>query len=168
MGRPVAEANTATRVPEDVRARFDYLSQNGNSNCSRQFIEAIPTMPVVARLQGSCCSPMNLHRYSEQLEGLKAYRSIGSIPADPYDIEAGLAARLLSYYELKLSPREQAAYDYAMANSAEGGPCCCQCWRWAVYGGLAKHLIRDLQFTGDQIARIWDLSDGCGGDSHVH
>jgi hypothetical protein len=30
---------------------------------------------------------------------------------------------------------------------------------------LAKHLIRDRQFTGDQIARIWDLSDGCGGTS---
>jgi hypothetical protein len=168
VGRPVAEANTATRVPEDVRARFDYLSQNGNSNCSRQIIEAIPTMPVMARLQGSCCSPMNLHRYSEQLEGLQAYRSIESIPADPYDIEAGLAAKLLAYYELELSPREQAAYDYAMDNSAEGGPCCCECWRWAVYGGLAKYLIRDRQFTGDQIARIWDLSDGCGGDSHVH
>ena len=168
VGRPVAEANTATRVPEDVRARFDYLSQNGDSNCSRQFMESIRTMPVMARLQGSCCSPMNLHRYSEQLEGLKAYRDIDLIPADPYDIEAGLAAKLLSYYELELSPSEQAAYDYAMANSAEGGPCCCQCWRWAVYGGLAKHLIRDRQFTGDQIARIWDLSDGCGGDSHVH
>src|ERR671919_3121732 len=100
VGRPVAEANTATRVPEDVRARFDYLSQNGNSNCSSQFIEAIPAMPVVARLQGSCCSPMNLHRYSEQLEGLKAHRNIGLVPRDPYDIEAGLAAKLLSYYEM--------------------------------------------------------------------
>jgi hypothetical protein len=154
VGRPVADANTATRVPEEVRARFDYLSQNGNSNCSLQFIEAIPTMPVMVRLQGSCCSPMNLHRYSEQLEGLKAYRNIDLIPPDPYDIEVGLAARLLSYYELELSPGEQAAYDYAMANSVEGGPCCCECWRWAVYGGLAKHLIRDRQFAGEQIARI--------------
>ena len=168
VARSLAEANPATEIPPDVRARFDYLSNNGNSNCSRQFIESIPTMPVMARLQGSCCSPMNLHRYSEQLEGLEAYRDIDLIPSDPYDIEAGLAARLLAYYELELSPREQAAYDYAMANSAEGGPCCCECWRWAVYGGLAKHLIRDRQFTGDQIARIWDLSDGCGGDSHVH
>ena len=168
VAKSLAEANPATEIPPDVRARFDYLSQNGNSNCSRQFTESIRTMPVMALLQGSCCSPMNLHRYSEQLEGLRAYRDIDLIPPDPYNFEAGLAAELLSYSELELSPSEQATYDYAMANSVEGGPCCCQCWRWAVYGGLAKHLIRDRQFTGDQIARIWDLSDGCGGDSHVH
>jgi hypothetical protein len=164
----VSRADTASDIPEEVRARFEYLSQNGNSNCSRQFMEAISNMPVTARLQGSCCGPMSLHRYSEQLDGLEAYRDIPAIPPDPYDIDAGLAAKLMSYYEADLSPSEQAAYDYAMANSAEGGPCCCECWRWAVYGGLAKHLIRNRQFSGEEIARVWDLSDGCGGDSHVH
>ncbi|MDX8512687.1 hypothetical protein [Mesorhizobium captivum] len=58
---------------------------------------------------------------------------------------------------------EQKAYDYAMANSEEKGPCCCPCWRWKVYGGLAKYLIHEHRFTGEQIVDVWDLSDGCGG-----
>src|SRR3546814_4418591 len=125
-------------------------------------------MPAEARLQGSCCSPMDLHRYGEQVEGLKAFIDIDLIPPDPYDIPAPLAARLLQLDETALTPQQQAAYDDAMRNSNEGGPCCCRCWRWAVYGGLAKHLIRDRGFSGEQIARIWDLSDGCGGTTHVH
>lgn len=148
--------------------RFAYLSTHGNSNCSRQFMESIATMSPMMRLQGSCCSPMDLHRYGGQVEGLKAYADLPMIPADPYDIPAGLAAELMSSYDLDLTAVEQAAYDHAMANSNEGGPCCCRCWRWQVYGGLAKRLIRERGFTGDQIAGLWDLSDGCGGDSHVH
>jgi hypothetical protein len=75
----------------------------------------------------------------------------------------------MPYYALELSSAEQAAWHYAMANSNEGGPCCCRCWRWVVYGGLAKLLIREHGFTGDEIATIWDLSDGCGGaGDHVH
>ncbi len=156
------------RGAEDLRARFDYLSANGNSNCSRQFMEKIRTLPAEARLQGSCCSPMDFHRYGEQIEGLKAFAAIDVIPPDPYDIAAPLAARLMQFYDVTLTPAQQAAYDYATQNSNERGPCCCRCWRWVVYGGLAKHLIRDRGFTGEQIARIWDLSDGCGGTSHVH
>jgi hypothetical protein len=158
----------ASQASDELRARFEYLSKNGNSNCSRQFMDAIPSMPAEARLQGSCCSPMDFHRYSEQIHGLKAFAEINLIPPDPYDIPAPLAARLMQFYETALTPDQQAAYDYAMRNSNERGPCCCRCWRWAVYGSLAKHLIRDRSFGGEQIARIWDLSDGCGGTSHVH
>ena len=167
----VAVPVAASGVPQgahDLQARFEYLSKNGNSNCSRQFMEKIPSMPADARLQGSCCSPMDLHRYGEQIGGLKAFADIDLIPPDPYDIPASLAARLLQLDETALTPQQQAAYGAAMRNSNEGGPCCCRCWRWAVYGGLAKHLIRDRGFSGEQIARIWDLSDGCGGTSHVH
>lgn len=156
------------RGADNLRARFDYLSVNGNSNCSRQFMEKIRTMPAEARLQGSCCSPMDFHRYGEQIAGLKALAHIDVIPPDPYDIAAPLAARLMQFYDVTLTPVQQAAYDYAAQNSNERGPCCCRCWRWAVYGGLAKHLIRDRGFSGEQIAKIWDLSDGCGGTSHVH
>ena len=152
----------------DLRGRFEYLSTNGNSNCSRQFMDAIPSMPAEARLEGSCCSPMDFHRYGEQIQGLKAFAEIELIPPDPYDIPAPLAARLMQLYETALTPVQQAAYDYAMQNSNEGGPCCCRCWRWAVYGGLAKHLLRDHSFGGEQVAKIWDLSDGCGGTSHAH
>lgn len=156
-------------VPEEVRTTFEYLSKNGNSNCSPEFMKSVSSMPAVALLQGSCCSPMDLHRYHEQTGGLKAYAGVDLIPPDPYNIPAALAARLMEFYEAPLSPAQQAAYDYAMKNSNEGGPCCCECWRWVTYGGLGKHLIRDRGFSGEQIAQIWDLSDGCGGEgSHAH
>jgi hypothetical protein len=166
-GGPATSTETAVSS-EDLRARFEHLSAHGNSNCSRQFMMSIPTMPADARLQGSCCSPMEFHRYGEQIEGLKAFADIDVIPVDPYDIPAPLAAKLMQFYEISLSATQQASYDYAMQHSKEGGPCCCPCWRWVVYGGLAKHLIRDRNFGGEQIARIWDLSDGCGGDGHAH
>jgi hypothetical protein len=148
--------------------KFDYLSQNGNSSCSVAFRESISSMPDTRRLRGSCCSPMSWHRYSEQVEGLKKYRNIPEIPPDPYDIEASLAKGLMSYYDMKLTPEEQKVYDYAMENSNEKGPCCCKCWRWYVYGGLGKYLIRNYKFTGEQVAEVWNLSDGCGGDEHNH
>lgn len=151
-----------------LKRRFDHLSRNGNSNCSPQFLESIATMPPTALLQGSCCSQMDEHRYIEQVKGLRRFKEVSMIPADPYDIPAGLAQKLIPYYELELNETEQAAYDYAMANSNEQGPCCCRCWRWHVYGGLAKHLIRERDFTGEQVADVWDLSDGCGGEDHVH
>lgn len=149
--------------------RFDYLSKNGNSNCSAEFAASIATMPGMTRLQGSCCSPMDVHRYVEQVKGLRKYAAVPEIPSDPYDIPAGLAQRLISHTDDALAPDEQRAYDYAMANSGEKGPCCCPCWRWQVFGGLAKYLIRGRGFTGEQIVEIWDLSDGCGGGAeHRH
>lgn len=163
-----AAAAADPMASQQTRAHFEYLSTHGNSNCSREFIEAIPSMPAEARLQGSCCSPMSHHRYVEQRQGLESFRTLEVVPPDPYDIPAPLASKLMSFYELDLSEVERAAYDYASANSDEGGPCCCRCWRWQVYGGLAKHMIREQGYSGEQIATLWDLSDGCGGESHVH
>lgn len=153
---------------DEISKRFEFLSKNGNSNCSQSFLDSIASMPEEARLQGSCCGPMDLHHYREQVTGLKAHAAMTEIPADPYDIEAGLAKRLLAAYGTVLKPEQQKAYDEAMAASSEKGPCCCQCWRWHVYGGLGKVLIRDHGFDGEKLARIWDLSDGCGGADHVH
>lgn len=160
-------------VNEALAARLDYLNQNGNSSCSASFRNSISSMTDDARLEGSCCSPMSLHRYSEQVEGLKKFKSvdgqnIDKIPDDPYDIEAGLAKELMSYYDIELAPDEQEVYDYAMQNSSEKGPCCCKCWRWYVYGGLGKYLIKNHGFTGEQVTQVWNLSDGCGGDSEHH
>ncbi len=151
-------------------ARFDYLSRNGNSFCSNSYRDSIASMPDNARLQGSCCSAMSMHRYTEQVKGLEKYKQFPEIPSDPYDIEAGLAKKLSSYYDtIQLSAEEQKEYDYAMQNSKEKGPCCCKCWRWNVYGGLGKYLIKNRNFTGQQVTEIWNLSDGCGGDSdHLH
>ena len=149
--------------------RFEYLSKNGNSNCSAEFMASIATMPPTTRLQGSCCSPMSAHRYVEQVKGLRKYAAVPEIPTDPYDIPAGLAQGLMSHYDEALTQDEQRVYDDAMVKSAEDGPCCCPCWRWQVFGGLAKYLIRERGFTGEQIAETWDLSDGCGGGAeHRH
>ncbi len=155
-------------APEALAAKFDYLSQNGNSSCSASFQKSIPQMSDDSHIKGSCCSQMSFHRYSEQVEGLKKYGNIPEIPPDPYDIEANLAKRLMSYYDIKLTSEEQKAYDYAMENSHEKGPCCCKCWRWYVYGGLGKYLIRNYGFTGEQLTEVWNLSDGCGGDEEHH
>lgn len=149
--------------------RFEYLSTHGNSDCSPAFRASIETMADDARLEGSCCSPMSLHRYSEQVAGLRRFADVGDIPPDPYDIEAKLAKRLLAAYRIELDAAERSAWDDAMAQADEGGPCCCQCWRWQVYGGLGKLLIRERGYSGARVAEVWNLSDGCGGDSdHLH
>lgn len=168
-------SNQGVQITDEVlAAKFSRLSTNGNSSCSGNFKDSIVNLPDENRLQGSCCSPMNLHRYIEQVEGLKKFKeeadqNISEIPDDPYDIEAKLAKKLLLYYDLELTPEEQKAYDYAMENSDEKGPCCCKCWRWYVYGGLGKYLIREKGFTGKQVTEVWNLSDGCGGEGdHVN
>ncbi|MBI3251672.1 MAG: hypothetical protein HYZ62_02040 [Candidatus Andersenbacteria bacterium] len=148
---------------EALAARFEMLSKSGNSSCSATFTDSIMNMPPGARLQGSCCSPMDMHRYSEQVKGLNKYSHIPEIPPDPYDVDAALAKRMQRYYDVELTAQQQAAYDYAMENSHEKGPCCCKCWRWYVYGGLAKYLIQNYGFTGEQVTDVWNLSDGCGG-----
>lgn len=151
-----------------LAARFEELRQNGNSTCSAVFKDSILEMSDRAYIKGSCCSPMSMHRYEEQVEGLKKYADIPEIPIDPYDVDATLVKELLVYYDFRLNSEEQAVYDYAMKHSHEKGPCCCKCWRWYVYGGLAKKLIHERGFTGEQIADIWNLSDGCGGEEeHV-
>jgi|SRR5581483_7436209 len=159
-------ARVAIAAADDDAAlmkRFDFLSQNGNVNCSAEFEASIAKMPLDARLQGACCAPMDSARYITQIKGIRKYADIAEIPPDPYDILAGMAQKLMPYYDLALNSTEQAAYDFAMANSDMRGPCCCQCWRWRVYGGLGKHLIHDRQFTGQQLVDLWNIAQGCGG-----
>ena len=143
--------------------RFDFLSQNTNVDCSAEFEASIAKMPTDAKLQGSCCSPMDSARYLQQIKGIRNYADISEIPPDPYDIPAGMAQTLMPYFSLTLSSAEQAAYDFAMAKSDMRGPCCCQCWRWRVYGGLGKHLIHERQFSGQQLVDLWNIAQGCGG-----
>ncbi|MEK7509084.1 MAG: hypothetical protein AAB605_00040 [Patescibacteria group bacterium] len=168
-----AASTKHTGVPLGVdiarAAKFAELSKSGNSSCSGSFADSIDSMPDGARLKGSCCSPMDPHRYEEQVTGLKTFKDIPEIPPDPYDIDGKLAKQLKAYYDVELSPAEQQAYDYAMQNSNEKGPCCCKCWRWYVYGGLGKLLIQKYGFTREQVTEVWNLSDGCGGPGdHVN
>ncbi|OGK17487.1 hypothetical protein A2774_05585 [Candidatus Roizmanbacteria bacterium RIFCSPHIGHO2_01_FULL_39_12c] len=170
LGLLVADKFATDKVPDAVLiARFEKLSRNGNSSCSGNFSEGINSLSDNNRLQGSCCSPMNYHRYSEQIRGLQEFKKIPEIPQDPYDILVKQAKNLMSHYDDILSFEQEKAYDFAMQNSHEQGPCCCKCWRWYVYGGLGKILIRKYNFTGERLAKIWNLSDGCGGaGDHVN
>lgn len=164
-----SKASNGANINNPLYVKFQELSTKGNSSCSGAFTDSISSMKYGDRLQGSCCSAMSWHRYHEQIEGLKKYSKINEIPSDPYDIDAELAKKMKSHYEDSLTSEQQKAYDYAMKNSDEKGPCCCKCWRWYVYGGLAKFLIKDKGFNGKQITEIWNLSDGCGGEGdHVN
>lgn len=156
--------NQSNNKLASLKDKFTALASKGNSSCSADFTKSIMSLPNNSRLQGSCCSPMSWHRYKEQIEGLGKYKNIKEIPQDPYDIEASLAKKLMSYYDDKLTDDQQKVYDFAMEKSNEKGPCCCKCWRWYVYGGLAKFLIKEKGFNGEQITQIWNLSDGCGGE----
>ena len=148
--------------------KFNYLSKNGNSSCSTQFRDSILTMSPPTRIRGSCCGPMALHRYKEQVVGLKEYARFPEIPPDPYDIDPGFAVKMLNEYKVELNRVNLVKYNTAMELAGEGGPCCCKCWRWEVLGGMGKVLIRDRQIDSKTLAKIWDLTDGCGGDGHVH
>jgi len=112
---------------------------------------------------------MDLHKYQEQVEGLKKYADIPQIPADPYDVPVSLAKQLFEYQRtIQLAPDQQAIYDEAVKLSEEGGPCCCRCWRWVAFEGQAKYLITQKNWTSQQIAKLWNLEDGCGGSGHEH
>lgn len=112
---------------------------------------------------------MDLHKYQEQIEGLKKYADIPQIPEDPYDVPVSLAKKLFDYQNtIQLTADQQSIYDQAMKLSEEGGPCCCRCWRWTAFEGQAKYLITEKNWDSQQIAELWDLEDGCGGSGHEH
>jgi hypothetical protein len=69
---------------------------------------------------------------------------------------------------ITLNEDQQAIYDQAMEMSDEGGLCYCKCWRWTAFEGLAKYLITEENYNGQQVAELWDLLDGCGGPGHTH
>lgn len=125
----------------DARAgtgRFAYLAEQDSNYCSLD-PDTVMGYADDQHMQGSCCNPMDPDRYRQQIEGLKRYAHIPEVPQDPYDIDAGLAQQLLEFDEtVVLDEQDQATFDAAMAMTEDGGPCCCQCWRWYMTSGLAK------------------------------
>lgn len=152
-----------------LAAQFEHLSAQTTNSCGGGKA-VVFGLPEDGRLQGSCCGPMNPHSYEEQVVGLESkYNEYDIIPADPYDVPVSWARQMIEYSnETTLTTEQQAIYDEAVEMSAEGGPCCCVCWHWYAYEGLAKHLIINESFSAEQIAEVWDLSDACGGDNHRH
>jgi hypothetical protein len=146
---------------EAVDARFAVLSRADTNRCDLSAAE-LRGMPDGMRLQGSCCFPMDRAGYEEQLGDLRGYDH-RLVPRDPYDVHVSLAKRLLGYRDIALTPREQAAYERATEISKLGGPCCCACWRWEAFKGQARFLLARRDYTAEQVARLWDSEDGCGG-----
>jgi len=148
--------------------KFNYLVRQTSNGCGLQR-QTVFNYPDSQRIQGSCCNKMDHHAYQEQIEALKKYKDISIIPSDPYDISAAYAKQLYKYLEeIELTSDQQTIYNEAMKMSDEGGPCCCKCWHWDAYEGLAKKLIVDYGWNSEQIAKLWDFSDACGGAGHEH
>lgn len=120
-------------------------------------------LPAGSRLQGSCCSPMDMKKYVSQINGLKAYANISQIPKDPYDVSADSAKQMLGFYDIQLTPVQQSVFNKAQSMTADKGWCCCQCWAWYTHAGLAKYLITQHSFTAQQIVAVTNLEDCCGG-----
>jgi hypothetical protein len=160
--------DTPSLVDRPVHAQtpkegFAILSQRHSNKCGLR-PESLDSLATNGRLQGSCCSPMKFSHYTEQLSGLAQYASVKEIPQNPYDVSVRLAKRLTSYSDrIKLTAQQQTTYDQAVKLADEHGPCCCHCWRWTAFEGQAKYLITRRGYGSHQIAKIWDLEDGCGG-----
>lgn len=150
-----------------IEARFSVLSEQRTNSCGggKDYVGQLSADGT--RIQGSCCSAMSEHSYKEQIEGLKEYSGYTIIPSDPYDVSSQWAEDMIAYNdETALTQEQQAVYDEAMEVSHEG-PCCCMCWHWYAYSGLAKYLIINEDFSAQQVADVWNLSDACGGE-HNH
>lgn len=120
--------------------------------------------PISESLQGACCGKMNLDRYSKQRKFLEKYNKYGVIPKDPWNVSVEDAKKLIQYdKKIVLTQEEQKIYNDAL-ELFEEGPCCCKCWRWFAFNGLAKHLIREEDFSAKQVAELWAAEDVCGDE----
>jgi hypothetical protein len=160
---PTAPSTAASHYMAGTKAQFSYLAAQNSNSCGLQ-PSTVQSYANSARIQGSCCIPMDWNHYRLQVRGLRQYRRITAIPRDPYDISAALAKRLFAYESsIHLTAAQQAAYDRAMTITPEKGPCCCMCWRWHAFAGLAKYLITHKHLNAHGVAKVISLVDGCGG-----
>ena len=157
-----------TPVPQQAAApgsaaEYRFLSTQTSNACGL-LPSTVMSYGDAVRIQGSCCSPMEMAKYSMQVQGLRQYAAIARIPSDPYDVPASQAKQLLADDEtIHLSSAQQAVYDQAMTMTDDKGPCCCHCWRWNATEGLGRYLIAEQRWSAPDVARVVDLVNGCGG-----
>ncbi len=113
-------------------------------------------------LGGQCCGPMkDLTKYNEELKNLQKYKNIPGVPMNPYKTPISVAKNWIDYdHATTLTASEQTIMDQAIKLSKEG-PCCCKCWHYYVNEGIAKKMIRDYEYTAQQVADYWDTSSIC-------
>lgn len=114
-------------------------------------------------LGGQCCGAMkDLDEYNKELGALQIYKDIPDVPLNPFKTPIETARKWIEYDNTTiLNGKEQAVYDQAYAISKEK-PCCCKCWHYYVNEGIAKKMIRDYHYSGQQVASFWDSSSICG------
>jgi hypothetical protein len=162
LGAPTS-AVMASMYPPGTRAEFDRLSQQNSNSCGLQ-PSTVEGYADTARIQGSCCSAMEWSHYQNQTQGLRNYRALAQVPRDPYDIPGGLAKQLLAYERsIHLTSAQRLVYQRAVQIAPEKGPCCCPCWRWHAFKGLAQYLITREHYSARHVASVIGLVDGCGG-----
>lgn len=142
-------------------ARTDVCRDIGSESAIESYMSSLPNN---AMLQGSCCRPMDLNKYTSQIDGLKQYSSIPEVPKDPYSVSVASARQMIGFYnDIDLSPTQQGVFASAASMTTDNGWCCCQCWAWYAHAGLAKFLITQYSFTASQVASVINLEDCCGG-----
>ena len=170
-----ASVANLTMTPEDLlistnlQQRFATLGAAHTDVCANlgnkpAIMAAMQRLPDGNYLQGSCCDPMNMRHYAQQIAALKAYASDSNIPADPYNMSVAMAKRLLQDDQsIALTSAQQSEYDQAPGKTADHGWCCCQCWAWYAHSGLAKYLITARGFSAARVVAVINLEDCCGG-----
>ncbi len=161
----VSPARVTSSVPESfvrlAAARTDVCRDLGNKSAMERYMNSLPDGSM---FQGSCCSPMNLSKYTSQVNGLKQYHDISEIPKDPYSVSVVSTKQMVGFYNnIDLTATQKGAYDTAASRTDDSGWCCCQCWAWYAHAGLAKFLITRKNFTATQVAAVTSLEDCCGG-----
>src|SRR5258708_15180444 len=157
--KPTQMANMVAGSPE----QFHYLAAQSSNFCGLQQ-GTVMSYRVSTRIQGACCSPMDMTTYKAQVAGLRGFSDVAVIPPDPYDVPAALAKQLLGYdRSIKLTAGEQPVFDQAMALTPDKAPCCCKCWRWYAHEGLARYLIHTRHWDAQKGGKVVALVNGCGG-----
>lgn len=113
-------------------------------------------------LGGQCCGAMTTTKdYHVQLQKLQVYKNIPDIPLNPYKTPVELAKKWIDVDKATtLTEDQQKVFNQALSISKEG-PCCCKCWHYYVNEGIAKKMIQDKGWTGQQVAQFWDNSSIC-------
>lgn len=159
----VGGSNPAAAPATGSAAKFRFLAAQTSNSCGLQQ-STVMSYADGQRIQGSCCNPMDMGKYSIQTRGLRQYAAITRIPQDPYDVPASLAKQLLGDDQaIHLNATQQGVYDQAMTMTKDKAPCCCHCWRWDATAGLAKYLISERSWRASDVAHVVDLVNGCGG-----
>ncbi len=158
---PMVDTALKTSFTKLSNAHTDVCRDIGDLPAIEKYMASLPSG---SRLQGSCCSPMDIKHYVSQINSLRAYANIPEIPTNPYDVSKASAEQMLGFYNnIQLTPAQQSIYDQAQKMTADHGWCCCKCWAWYTHARLAKYLITQHDFTTQQIVAVTNLEDCCGG-----